>query len=86
MSKFTLEEKVNYNRNRDSNFSMGYVFGVTLYNDYVKMDKKTKATINSIVTNSKELARNGDEYGKGFMRGMRDAAKDRKEKQAKRKR
>ncbi len=81
--KRTVKEKVNYNKGRKTEFSGGYTLGVMLYNDYPKQNGEGKKTINSIVGDSKELAKAGDQWSKGVMCGMRDAANERK---AKRKR
>ena len=51
------------------------------YSDYKKMDSRGKQVISDIIGRNKRLARNGDEMGKGFMCGVRDAANERKSKQ-----
>lgn len=77
--KRTVEEKVNYNKQRKGLFSSGYVLGVSLYEDYSKSDDEMKKMTKSIIDNSKINARNGDEFGKGIMSGYRDKANERKE-------
>lgn len=80
MPKYTIDEKVKFNAERGTSFGVGYSFAVGLYRDYPKSDAMKKATINSIFTNSKVLAQQGDPFGKGVMCGLRDAANERKAK------
>lgn len=82
--KRTVDEKYKYNRARGGEFSTGYCTGVTLYRNYVKSDKVTKAMIKEIISTSKELAKSGDEIGKGLMCAVRDCADERKDKQRRR--
>lgn len=79
--KRTLKEKLQYNEARHTPFSIGYGLGVMLYSDYKKMDSRGKQVISDIIGRNKRLARSGDEMGKGFMCGVRDAANERKSKQ-----
>lgn len=76
----TLKEKVKYNKERKTEFSQGYTLGVTMYSEYVRQNAEGKATINSIVAQSKAMAKDGDQWGKGVMCGMRDAGRERKKK------
>ena len=76
--KRSVDEKLLYNKQRKSPFSVGYVIGVTAYRDYPKSGTKYKATVRSLISNSNDLARMGDDYGKGVMCGVRDAANERK--------
>lgn len=83
--KRTLKEKYDYNRARnDGEFSSGYCIGVTMYKDYVKGDDEYKKVIREFVDTSKELARDGDKFGKGVMCGYRDCANERKARQKRR--
>ncbi len=82
--KRTVDEKYKYNQEREGSFSTGYCLGVSLYRDYMKSDKETKAMIKEIISNSKELARKGDDLGKGLMCAVRDCAEERKAKQQRR--
>lgn len=79
--KHTLKEKLQYNKARHTPFSIGYDLGVMLYIDYKKMDSRGKQVISDIIGSNRRLARSGDEIGKGFMCGVRDAANERKSKQ-----
>lgn len=82
--KRTVDEKYKYNQARKDTFSTGYCTGVTLYRSYIKSDGETKAMIKEIISNSKELARKGDDLGKGVMCAVRDCAEERKAKQKRR--
>ena len=79
--KRTLKEKLAFNKSRKTPFATGYSLGATLYDDYRKSDSAGKKMINEIIRTNKELARSGDEMGKGFMCGVRDAANERKTRQ-----
>ncbi len=74
----TLMEKLEYNKRRRSSFGVGYTTGVTLYSEYSKLDKESKRLVKETITDARELAKQGDKYGKGFMCGVRDAANERK--------
>lgn len=83
----TFKEKFDYNKKRyDSNihdeFSSGYVFGVSIYQDYPKYDEKGKAEARKLIGDFNELAKgkNGDKMAKGIMCGIRDCANERKRK------
>lgn len=88
MSKYTLDEKIRFNNEVDDSFAKGYCLGVELYRGYVKASKEVKAATDQIAAASKILAvgKDGEPWNKGFLCGMRDAAKERKEQQGKRKR
>ena len=75
----TVDEKLKYNDNRKTPFSVSYVIGVRIYRNYPKVNAEGKKTIDEIIQSAKELARKGDDTGKGILCGMRDAAKERKE-------
>lgn len=82
--KRTVDEKYKYNQERKGGFSTGYCLGVNLYRGYIKSDGETKAITKEIITTSKELAKKGDDLGKGFMCAVRDCAEERKAKQKRR--
>ena len=82
--KRTLKEKYEFNHARNKLFSMGYSFGVNVYNDYRRFDDKGKKIVRELIDTNKSLARDGDELSKGFMCGVRDAANERKSKQKRR--
>lgn len=79
----TVDEKLKYNQAQKTPFSTGYVIGVNLYRNYSKMNSEGKKTINETIQTCRELARKGDDTGKGFMCAMRDAANERKAKKNK---
>lgn len=81
--KRTVDEKLKYNRERKTPFSSGYYLGVTLYSDYRKTDDEGKKITRELIDTSKSLALSGDDFGKGFMCGVRDAANERKAKKNK---
>ena len=76
--KHSVDEKVSYNKKKKGMFSVGYVFGVSLYRDYPKGDRELKKISESIVSEAKSMAKRGDLYSKGVMCGVRDAANERK--------
>ncbi len=76
--KHSVDEKLVYNKKRKGLFSTGYVLGVEIYRGYSKGNKESKALTRGIISDSNDLARMGDEYGKGVMCGVRDAANERK--------
>ena len=82
--KRTVQEKYDYNDKLDTPFSTGYTLGVILYRDYTRMDKEGKKLIRKIFDDNHELARSGDEIGKGVMCAVRDCAEERKAKQRRR--
>lgn len=77
----TFDEKLKYNEGRKTPFSVGYSIGAKFYREYPQADSKEKKVINEAIQSCKELARKGDETGKGVLCAMRDAAKARKERQ-----
>ena len=81
--KRTVQEKYDYNDKLDTPFSTGYTLGVMLYRDYPRMDKEGKRLIRKIFDDNHELARSGDEIGKGVMCAVRDCANERKSRQKK---
>lgn len=81
--KRTVDEKLRYNNERGGRFATGYGLGVMLYRDYLKQDNDGKAIIKGIIDTNKSLAKEGNEMGKGFMCGIRDAANERKARQRK---
>ena len=81
--KRTVQEKYDYNNSRKSPFSTGYTLGVILYRDYTRTDNEGKKVIRDIFDSSHELARSGDEIGKGVMCAIRDCANERKARQKK---
>lgn len=93
MKKYTVDEKVKHHEtipmysdgkfNDRWEFGIGYDLAVTLYRGYIKADKETRRITDEIIATNKELAKQGDKVGKGFMCGMRDAANERKTKKKK---
>lgn len=92
MGKYTVDEKVRYHEeyvttglgDKKAEFGSGYNAGVLLYRSWVREDKEGRALIDKIVATEKESAKYGVTSSKGFMCGMRDAARERKERQNKR--
>lgn len=76
----SLDEKLRYNQKRGTQFSVGYVLGVKHYRDYPRKDKVHKQKIKNAIDEYSKQARNGDEFAKGLMCGIRDAANERKSK------
>lgn len=82
----TLKEKVDYNRKRSSSdqFAAGYIIGVTMYNDYPKLDDKGKAETRNMIGDYNKIANGKDrnstaiKLSKGIMCGIRDSANERK--------
>ena len=87
--KYTVDEKLKYNREQKTPFSYGYRFGVKAYRQYPKADKKRKRAMLAEIDDNKRLAQTGDksqlsvQYAKGFMCAMRDCAAERKARQSK---
>lgn len=76
----TLQEKFAFNKKRGTEFSAGYIMGVKTYQKYPLKDRKGKKTANRAIDTFSQMARNGDEFAKGIMCGIRDAANERKAK------
>lgn len=76
----TLEEKVDYNSKRDNWFARGYVRGVRDYLGYGKLTSEGKEQFKKVLDVTKRNAQLGDDYSKGIMCGVRDAARERKAK------
>ncbi|MCI8988811.1 MAG: hypothetical protein HFK05_03545 [Clostridia bacterium] len=76
----TLEEKLNYNKSQNTDFSFGYRMGVDIYKNYPKETEKGKRETKQLIDNFRETAVAGDSISKGFMCGIRDAANERKRK------
>lgn len=76
--KRTVDEKYEYNKNRNTPFSNGYTFGVTMYRHYLKAAPEHKADIKALIASSSKDARSGDQWSKGVMCAVRDAADERK--------
>lgn len=76
----TLKEKLAYNQSRNTEFSQGYCMGVKDYHNYVKLSEKDKKIHNESVDIFKSCASMGDQFAKGVMCGIRDAANERKAK------
>ena len=74
----TLDEKLRFNQKRGTQFSVGYITGVKQYRNYPLKDRKGKQTVKKAIDEFKKMARNGDEFAKGIMCGIRDAANERK--------
>lgn len=76
----SLDEKIKYNQKRGTQFSVGYVMGVKYYRSYPMKDEKGKRTVKKAIDEFSRQARGGDEFAKGIMCGIRDAANERKNK------
>ena len=74
----TVDEKLAYNRKQNSVFGVGYVLGVNIYREYPKVNAKDKAVIKDLISSASKNARNGEQWDKGVMCGVRDAANERK--------
>ena len=84
MSKYSVDEKIRYHKERGDSFGPMYELGVTFYRAYPKATPDGKAVIDSTVQNYKLIAkRDKEEFAKAFLSGMRDAARERKEKSRK---
>ena len=80
---YTVDEKLAHNRKKNTLFSAGYVLGVNIYRSYPKANAKDRATVKEIISSAREGAREGDEWNKGVMCGVRDAANERKARKGK---
>lgn len=82
--KYTVDEKLKYNRKQHTPFSIGYRIGVMTYRVYPKSSKERKCEIMGDIDDNKRIAQSGNpvhgsvKYAKGFMCGVRDAANERK--------
>lgn len=76
----TFVEKLSYNQSQKTEFSQGYCLGVRDYQKYPKLSIKDKKTYNETVDVIRACASMGDEFSKGVMCGIRDAANERKAK------
>lgn len=74
----TLQKKLAFNKKRGTEFSAGYIMGVKTYQKYPLKDRKGKQTAKRAIDKFSQMARNGDEFAKGIMCGIRDAANERK--------
>lgn len=85
----TVDEKVKYNQGlkKKTPFSWGYLWGVQAYRKYPTADRAERKKILAEIGSYSNEARNGKgnsrACAKGFMCGVRDAAKERKAKQGK---
>lgn len=85
--KYTVDEKLKYNREQKTPFSYGYRFGVKAYRQYPMADKKRKRAMLAEIDDNKRLAQTGDksrssvQFAKGYMCAMRDCAAERKARQ-----
>lgn len=80
---YTVDEKMAYNRKKNTMFSSGYILGVNIYREYPTASGKEKAVIKDIISSAKSNARSGEEWDKGIMCGVRDAANERKARKGK---
>ncbi len=80
MKKRTVDEKLKYNKGKESGFSHGYCAGVTFYRNYGNVPFSERPKRNADIDEMRIVAKRGYSYGKGFMCGVRDAANERKEK------
>ena len=80
---YSVDEKLAHNRKQKTMFSSGYIMGVNIYRAYPKANVKDKATIKEIISSASENARRGEQWDKGLMCGVRDAANERKARKGK---
>ncbi len=87
MSKYTFEEKLRYNKEREKGswFAKGYVLGATLYEEYPRSNAGHRNTIRGFIDTARDAVtavkdKDITEYEKGIMCGYRDAANERKAK------
>lgn len=76
----TLTEKMKYNSEQKTDFAGGYCMGVRDYQSYVKSSEKDRRALKDIADTMKSIAKMGEDIGKGYMYGIRDAANERKAK------
>ncbi len=76
----SVDDKIKFNKKRGSQFSVGYILGVKQYRNYPYKDRKGKQTAKKAIDEFARQARNGDEFAKGIMCGIRDCANERKAK------
>lgn len=83
--KRTVNEKEQYNREKKTAFSYGYVWGVQAYRKYPKANKAEQKRLLAQIDDYKETALHGKgkarECAKGYMCAVRDCAEERKAKQ-----
>lgn len=81
----TVDEKLRHNQAKKTPFGYGYSWGVKAYRKYPKADKAERKRILAEIDDYNKEAWNGKgrsrECAKGFMCGVRDAARERKERQ-----
>lgn len=75
-----LDDKIRFNQKRGTPFSVGYILGVKQYRSYPQKDRKGKQTAKKAIDEFSKMAKNGDEFAKGIMCGIRDCANERKAK------
>lgn len=76
----SLDDKIKFNQKRGTQFSVGYILGVKQYRSYPQKDRKGKQTAKKAIDEFSKMAKNGDEFAKGIMCGIRDCANERKAK------
>ena len=77
---FSIDDKIKFNKKRGSLFGSGYILGVKQYRKYALKDRKQKQVVKKAIDEFSKMARNGYEFAKGIMCGIRDAANERKAK------
>ena len=77
---FSVDDKIRFNKKRVTQFSAGYIFGVKKYREYSLKDRKGRQTTKKAFDEFSRMAKSGDEFSKGIMCGIRDAANERKAK------
>lgn len=63
----TLDEKLNYNKSQNTDFSFGYRMGVDIYKNYPKETEMGKLETKRLIDNFRETAVAGDKISKGFI-------------------
>lgn len=80
---YTVDEKLIHNKKKNTSFSSGYVFGVTMYRKYDRDTRAARETTRITINEFSVKAKQGNEMAKGFMCGVRDAANERKARKGK---
>ena len=77
---YSVDEKVKYNAKRKTPFGYGYIWGVRAYRKYVEAEETKKRTLAEIADYKQEAKKKNKsgECAKGYLCGVRDAAKERK--------
>lgn len=76
----SIDDKIKYNQKRGTQFSVGYIMGVRQYRSYPQKDRRGRQKAKMAIDEFSKMAKSGDEFAKGIMCGIRDAANERKAK------